>query len=89
MENKPTVELHEELAAREGVTEIIVGPYETFQIRQDQRLHEFTGPARVLINQTRKFDVEITIPEGMKPTEVVKSIEKKLASYVANLPIDF
>lgn len=51
MENKPTVEIHEELASREGVTEIVIGPYESFQIVQDQRTHEFTGPARVLINQ--------------------------------------
>lgn len=51
VENKSTVEIHEELASREGVTEIIVGPYETFQIVQDQRTHEFTGPARVLISR--------------------------------------
>lgn len=51
MENKQTVRLHDELASREGVTEIIVGPYETFQIVQDQRTHEFTGPARVLITR--------------------------------------
>lgn len=50
MENKPTVEIHEELASREGVTEIVVGPYESFQIVQDQRTHEFTGPARILVN---------------------------------------
>ena len=51
MEQKTTVALHEELAAREGVTEIVVAPYEKFVIVQDQRIHEFTGPARVLINQ--------------------------------------
>lgn len=51
MENKSTVELHEELAKREGVTEIVIGPFEIFQIVQDQRIHEFTGPARVIINQ--------------------------------------
>lgn len=51
VENKPTFELHEELAKREVVTEIVIGPYETFRIVQDQRTHEFTGPARVLINQ--------------------------------------
>ncbi|MEO4053412.1 BC1881 family protein [Solibacillus sp. CAU 1738] len=50
MENKTTVKLHEALAAREGVTEIVIDPYETFQIVQDQRIYEFTGPARVLIN---------------------------------------
>lgn len=50
MKEKTTVEVHEELASREGVTEIVVGPYEKFQIVQDQRTHEFTGPARVLIN---------------------------------------
>ena len=54
MENKPTVEIHEELAAREGVTEIVIAPYETFQIVQDQRTHEFTGPATVKIKQDVK-----------------------------------
>lgn len=51
MEHKSTKELHEELANREGVTEIIVGPYEKFTIVQGQRTQEFTGPARVIINQ--------------------------------------
>ena len=51
MENKTTAELHEELAGREGGTEIVIAPYETFQIVQDQRTHEFTGPAQVLINK--------------------------------------
>lgn len=51
MEKKSTEELHEQLTTREGVTEIIIGPYKIFQIVQDQRTHEFTGPARVLINQ--------------------------------------
>ena len=63
MENKPTGEIHEELTSRQGVTEIIVGPYETFQIVQDQRTHEFTGPARVLINKeaerVRKDSVQL------------------------------
>lgn len=47
----PTKELHEKLASREGVSEIIIPPYETFKIVQGQRVHEFTGPATVLINQ--------------------------------------
>lgn len=51
MENKSTAELHDELTKREGVTEIVIGPYETFQVVQDQRVNEFTGPARVLVNQ--------------------------------------
>lgn len=51
MERKSTQQLHEELVSREGVTEIVVAPYEKFVIVQDQRTHEFTGPARVLINQ--------------------------------------
>ncbi|QPR68514.1 BC1881 family protein [Lysinibacillus macroides] len=50
MEQQSTKELYEQLANREGVTEIIIPPYEKFQIVQDQRVHEFTGPARVLIN---------------------------------------
>lgn len=51
MKNRTTAELHTELVSREGVKEIEIGPYEIFQIVQDQRIHEFTGPARVLINQ--------------------------------------
>lgn len=51
MEQKSTKELHEELINREGVVEIIVGAYEKFTIVQGQRTQEFTGPARVLINQ--------------------------------------
>ena len=51
LENKTTKQLHEELSNREGVTEIIVDPYETFCIVKDQQTFEFTGPARVLINQ--------------------------------------
>lgn len=51
MDNKSTVEIHEELASPGGVTEIVIGPYETFQIVQDQRTQEFTGPARIIANQ--------------------------------------
>lgn len=51
MENKSTVEVHEELALREGIIEIVIGPYETFQVVQDQRTQEFTGPARIIANQ--------------------------------------
>lgn len=51
MDNKTTAQLHNELSKRKGVTEIVVAPYEKLVIVQDQRTHEFTGPARVLINQ--------------------------------------
>lgn len=51
MENKATVEVREELASREGVKEIVIGPYETFQIVQDQCTQVFTGPARIVISQ--------------------------------------
>lgn len=51
MEHNSTKELHEELVNREGVIEIIVEPYEKLTIVQGQRTQEFTGPARVLINQ--------------------------------------
>lgn len=51
MEQKTTKQLHEELSNREGVTEIVVDPHETFSIVKDQQTYEFTGPARVLINQ--------------------------------------
>lgn len=47
----PTKELHEKLVSREGLSEIIIPPYEKFRVVQDQRIHEFTGPARVLINK--------------------------------------
>ena len=50
MEQQSTKELHEQLASHEGVSEIIIPPYEKFQIVQDQRVHEFTGPARLLVN---------------------------------------
>lgn len=61
MENKTTVEIHEELASREGVTEIIIAPYELFQIVQDQRTHEFTGPAKVIIEREINVVPEATI----------------------------
>lgn len=51
MDNKSTIEIHEELASCKGVTEIVIGPYETFRIMQDQRTQEFTGPARLIVNQ--------------------------------------
>lgn len=75
MENKSTVEIHEELASREGVTEIIVGPYETFQIVQDQRTHEFTGPARVLIHK----EVEQV---GKNPVQLMNELEKLSAPLI-------
>jgi len=50
IETLPTKELHEQLTCREGLSEIIIPPYEKFRVMQDQRIHEFTGPARVLIN---------------------------------------
>lgn len=62
MENKTTHQVHEELVTREGVTEIVIGPYETFQIVQDQRVHDFTGPARVLISkEVKQLDDEIYV----------------------------
>lgn len=51
LEQRTTKELHEELMNREGVTEIIIDPHEAFRIVKDQQTYEFTGPARVLINQ--------------------------------------
>lgn len=51
MEQKTTKQLHEELSNREGVTEIVVDPHEILCIVKDQQTYEFTGPARVLINQ--------------------------------------
>lgn len=59
MKKQSTKTLHEELVAREGVTEIVVAPYEKFVIVQDQRTHEFTGPARVKINQKQKDTVQL------------------------------
>ena len=50
MEQNKTIAPNE-LIARAGVLEIVIGPYEKFSIVQDERVHEFTGPARVLINQ--------------------------------------
>lgn len=50
MENKTTKEVHEELATREGVTEIVIGPHESFKIVTDQRNYESTGPARIIVN---------------------------------------
>lgn len=51
MEKYSTKELHEELAKREGVKEIVIGPHESFKIATDQADHESTGPAHILINQ--------------------------------------
>ncbi|QOV10907.1 BC1881 family protein [Viridibacillus arvi] len=51
MEQKTTQLLHEELVKCEGVTEIVINPHERFNIVLDQQTYEFTGPARVLINQ--------------------------------------
>ncbi|MEK5432651.1 BC1881 family protein [Lysinibacillus sp. FSL R7-0073] len=53
MEQK-SQQLHEELSNREGVTEIVVALYEEFVVVQDQRTHEFTGPARVKVNSNAK-----------------------------------
>ncbi|WP_252502035.1 BC1881 family protein [Sporosarcina sp. Marseille-Q4943] len=50
MENETTKVLHQELAKREGVTEVVIGPHETFKIVTDQGEQESTGPARILIN---------------------------------------
>ena len=50
MENKTTKEIHEELAKREGVKEVVVGPHEPFKIVTDQGEYESTGPAHILIN---------------------------------------
>lgn len=44
-------EIHELLAILEGLSEITIPPYEKFRIVQGQRVHEFTGPARLLINE--------------------------------------
>ncbi|WP_223557120.1 BC1881 family protein [Lysinibacillus sphaericus] len=46
MEPKTTVTLHDELVSHEGVIEIVIRPFEKFSIVQDQRVHEFTGPAK-------------------------------------------
>ncbi|QSB09699.1 BC1881 family protein [Lysinibacillus fusiformis] len=47
----PTKDLHESLASHERVSEIIIPPYKKFRVLQGQRVHEFTGPARLLINE--------------------------------------
>lgn len=50
MKNQTTKEIHEELAKREGVKEIVVAPHEPFKIVTDQVEYESTGPAVILIN---------------------------------------
>lgn len=50
MKKKATKEVHEELSKREGVKEIVVGPYEPFRIVTDQGEYKSTGPATILIN---------------------------------------
>lgn len=50
METKSTKEIHEELALREGVHQILVGPHDSFKIVTDQGEYESTGPASILIN---------------------------------------
>lgn len=51
METLTTKEVHEKLAKRDGVKEIIVGPHEPFKIVTGQgEVYEFTGPARILVN---------------------------------------
>ena len=46
-----TKQLHETLTDCEGVQEIVIAPHETFSIVTVQGNHEYTGPARVLVNQ--------------------------------------
>ncbi|MFJ5565224.1 BC1881 family protein [Lysinibacillus xylanilyticus] len=46
-----TKSLHDALTDREGVQEIVIAPHETFSIMTEQGKYEFTGPARVLVNQ--------------------------------------
>lgn len=50
MKKLPTKEVHKELATREGVQEIIIGPHESFRIVTDQGDYKSTGPARILVN---------------------------------------
>ena len=46
----PTKELVEELAKREGVKEIIIQPYEWYQITgEKEQWKTGTGPARILV----------------------------------------
>lgn len=47
----PTKEIHEQSSNLKGLSEITILPYEKFSIVQGQRVHEFTGPARLLINK--------------------------------------
>jgi len=46
-----TKQLHETLAECKGVHEIVIAPHEAFSIVTEQGNHEFTGPARLLVNQ--------------------------------------
>ncbi len=46
-----TKQLHEALTECEGVREVVITPHEAFSIVTEQGSHEFTGPARVLVNQ--------------------------------------
>lgn len=82
MKNKPTVEVHEELASCEGITEIVIGPYETFQIVQDQRIHEFTGPAQVLINKEAR-------QESKNSVQLMDELEVLVAPLIEFLRANF
>jgi hypothetical protein len=51
MENKPTKEISDELLKREGVSQIVVDPYEEVKIITGQNEKIVTGPAIIIINQ--------------------------------------
>lgn len=51
MDKVSTKEISKELTTREGITHIIVEPYENVKITTGQGEQEFTGPAIIIINQ--------------------------------------
>ncbi|WP_256816546.1 BC1881 family protein [Cytobacillus sp. Bac17] len=51
MTNLSTKEISEELVNREGISHIVVEPYEGVRIITGQGEREFTGPAIIIINQ--------------------------------------
>ena len=51
MKKQSTKKISEELITREGISHIIIEPYEKVKITTGQREREFIGPAIIIVNQ--------------------------------------
>lgn len=50
MEKETTKDLSKELSIREGITTIVIEPYESYEIKTGSETIKETGPAIILIN---------------------------------------